>query len=165
GIRDFHVTGVQTCALPILVSVTRFSFWAHTRPPSQVQPRLGSLRSMSVVQLGMLPLLVYCSVVNGELNRIVGDSRNIQLRLALACTSSLMFWSAPNQKVAPGVTCQYLTSSTYGRASRKNWALVKVALVTALLASSCMFSGIIAPLRPTRFMSRRWLVRCASVYS
>src|SRR5690606_39609650 len=83
GIRDFHVTGVQTCALPILVSVTRFSFWAHTRPPSQVQPRLGSLRSMSVVQLGMLPLLVYCSVVNGELNRIVGDSRNIQLRLAL----------------------------------------------------------------------------------
>src|SRR5690606_39885514 len=31
GIRDFHVTGVQTCALPIFISkVKRFSTYAET---------------------------------------------------------------------------------------------------------------------------------------
>src|SRR5690606_7077612 len=106
-----------------LVSVTRFSFCTFRRPPAQVQPRFGSFRSSVVFQVGVSPALVYCRVVNGELTRMVGDSRNIQLRLVLACTSSLTFWSSPNQKVAPGLICQYCTSSMYSRCSRKNWAL------------------------------------------
>src|SRR5690606_11163972 len=132
-------------------------------PPAQVQPRFGSFRSSGVFQVGVSPLLVYSRVVNGELTRMVGDSRNIQLRLVLACTSNLTFWSSPNQKVAPGLICQYCTSSMYSRCSRKNCALVKSARVTTLFSSSCMFCGIIWPLRPMRFMSTRLLVRWALV--
>src|SRR5690606_39611280 len=105
-----------------------------------------------------VPLLVYSTVVNGEVGMIVGDSRKNQLRLQLACRSSLTLSSSPNQKVAPGLMFQYCTSSRYGRASRKNWALTRVALVTTLLASSCMLVGMkpTGPkVRPTRFMSMR----------
>src|SRR5690606_40969561 len=88
-----------------LVSVTRFSFCTFRRPPAQVQPRFGSFRSSGVFQVGVSPLLVYSRVVNGELTRMGGDSRNIQLRLVLACTSHLTFWSSPSQQVAPRLSC------------------------------------------------------------
>src|SRR5690606_4803863 len=110
-----------------------------TRPPDHDQPALGSLRStLPLVNTGCSPSLVYSTVVRGDVGRIVGDSRKNQLRLQLACRSSLMPSSSPNQKVAPGLMFQYCTSSRYGRASRKNCALTRVARVTTLLASSCM---------------------------
>src|SRR5690606_12769825 len=93
-------------------SVTRFSLLRMKRPPLQDQPALGTLRSSPpLVNTGWLPSLVYSTVVNGEVGRIVGDSRKNQLRLQLAWTSSLMLSSSPNQKVAPGLTFQYCTSS------------------------------------------------------
>ena len=48
---------------------------------------------------------------DGSVTRMVGDSRKNQLRLQLACRSSLMLSSSPNQKVAPGLMFQYCTSS------------------------------------------------------
>src|SRR5690606_10461862 len=123
-------------------SVTRFSLLRLTRPPAQDQPALGSLRSTDpLVNTGWLPLLVYSTVVNGEVGRIVGDSRKNQLRLQLPITSSLMLSSSPNQKVAPGLMFQYCTLSRYGRASRKNCALTRVALVTTLFSSRTMLVG------------------------
>src|SRR5690606_13837512 len=60
-------------------SVTRFSLLRLTRPPFQDQPALGSLRSSPpLVNTGWLPSLVYSTVVNGEVGRIVGDSRKNQ---------------------------------------------------------------------------------------
>src|SRR5690606_40065904 len=43
GIRDFHVTGVQTCALPILILISAGMFatagaYAQTTPPAQNPP-------------------------------------------------------------------------------------------------------------------------------
>ncbi len=96
---------------------------------------------------------------------MLGDSRSSQLRVALACTLSLMSWFSPNNSSAPGLTLQNLTSSRYGRASRKYCALANVALVTTLFWSSCMPSGIMLPLRPIRFMLIRSVVRLASEYS
>src|SRR5690606_39593002 len=39
GIRDFHVTGVQTCALPILIVIVLFSMTACSTDFLNVTPR------------------------------------------------------------------------------------------------------------------------------
>src|SRR5690606_40510284 len=38
GIRDFHVTGVQTCALPILLSPLHAASASRNRPSSMPRP-------------------------------------------------------------------------------------------------------------------------------
>src|SRR5690606_13235048 len=139
-------------------SVTRFSLLIWRRPPSHAQPASGLFRSSAPLVKAGVPLLVYSTVVNGEVGMMVGDSRKNQLRLQLACRSSLMLSSPPNQKVAPGLMFQYCTSSRYGRASSRNWEFTSVALVTTLLASSCMLVGMkpTGPnVRPTRLASMR----------
>src|SRR5690606_40933126 len=50
GIRDFHVTGVQTCALPILFVVFPVSCLTQVFPP-RCEPRVGATLMPPAVSL------------------------------------------------------------------------------------------------------------------
>src|SRR5690606_33129223 len=52
GIRDFHVTGVQTCALPISLAFTRQSW--RFRYSSMVLETSSRVRSMGAVMAGVV---------------------------------------------------------------------------------------------------------------
>src|SRR5690606_40862536 len=47
GIRDFHVTGVQTCALPISTGVKTSKWWPARKHP---KPRSGPPRLQELLQ-------------------------------------------------------------------------------------------------------------------
>ena len=83
--------------------VRRFSFWMFRRPPTQVQPAVGSFRSKLVgVAIGKSPVLSYSTVMpSGVETSTVGASRKNQLRLLLSCRSSCRL--SENSKVRAGV--------------------------------------------------------------
>src|SRR5690606_39899423 len=72
GIRDFHVTGVQTCALPILVSqkpanasstalsTTSQTRWCRPRSPVEPMYMAGRLRTASRPSRTVSEPAVYC---------------------------------------------------------------------------------------------------------
>src|SRR5690606_39750067 len=51
GIRDFHVTGVQTCALPIFSMPNRFG--------KLLTPRVFRVRSALIFQLNAMPMNIW----------------------------------------------------------------------------------------------------------
>src|SRR5690606_22650586 len=68
GIRDFHVTGVQTCALPI---------WAHTKLPEHLIKEIVALKLESVGLRGAEQMMP--SELSGGMNRRVALARAIAL--------------------------------------------------------------------------------------
>src|SRR5690606_39485711 len=57
GIRDFHVTGVQTCALPISI-LAGASLWALSIVARESMGLMGDLPFVAEISLSLLPLLL-----------------------------------------------------------------------------------------------------------
>src|SRR5690606_14666144 len=137
GIRDFHVTGVQTCALPILLLL--FIFWEATSLTSYLligfdhereQARAAALQALLVTGGGGLALLaglILLGLEGGsfELSALRAEGESLResamylpillLVLAGCFTKSAQFpfhfW-LPNAMEAPTPVSAYLHSST-----------------------------------------------------
>src|SRR5690606_41207648 len=90
GIRDFHVTGVQTCALPIYeAGAQRVHAWADSHPRLSLVAAAGRRSSaISTIQLAdatlQEPLLAACAADRSEEHTSELQSReNLVCRLLL----------------------------------------------------------------------------------
>src|SRR2546427_529388 len=66
GIRDLTVTGVQTCALPIVRSVTLLEFASELKADAVLQKKLRSLPNVTVI------LNAQTTEVNGDGKKVTG---------------------------------------------------------------------------------------------
>src|SRR5690606_40474424 len=95
GVRDFHVTGVQTCALPIFAFPVRFS---HRLIVAAIDARRGELyyafyrqvpggvQRLSEPELGSPDDLASEIIARGEECLLVGDGRSEERREGKECS-------------------------------------------------------------------------------
>src|SRR5207302_2689773 len=74
GIRDFHVTGVQTCALPIFAHATRFLQPAVTE--TVVVPPAPLPETASGLKTALLMLLAFSTPARSEERRVGKECRS-----------------------------------------------------------------------------------------
>src|SRR5699024_11302962 len=81
GIRDRNVTGVQTCALPILEHVTVLEFGEELRADSVLQDRLHRLPNVTVIKQAQTTEITGTDVVNGisYIERATEEEKHIEL--------------------------------------------------------------------------------------
>src|SRR5690606_37568789 len=110
GIRDFHVTGVQTCALPILawlIAFGRSCYWTTFfvyGPLFMVIAGQGELAGGLLVSAGNA--LLFCAIFWGKAGKRFGARKVITL--AFACMAVVLWAAGAVGEMAPLVTAGLL---------------------------------------------------------
>src|SRR5690606_39853320 len=88
GIRDFHVTGVQTCALPILEGALRImpaweiNAWGHTVPMSVLVPAV-IVPGLLFTGLAVYPFLERWVTGDHEIHHLLDRPRDVPTRTGI----------------------------------------------------------------------------------
>src|SRR5256885_11667626 len=95
GIRDYKVTGVQTCALPISADRRAGALGAWVQPMHEaiVGDSRTALWLLMAAVLGLM-LIACLNLANAQLGRALTRSRESAVRTALGAAKWRLMWSA-----------------------------------------------------------------------